>query len=313
MGGNDNRAMLTTTAATDTMQGALRLTDWGVIRAQGPDAASFLHGQLTQDVTGLLPGQARLAGYCSPKGRLLASFVLWRADEQTLLLACSTDLLPAALKRLQMFVLRAKCKLSDASGELALWGVAAAELPVAPGRVERLESSQWIGLQGAGGRARALVCMPADAHAPVPATLSADAWAWLEVMSGVPRITAATAEQFVPQMVNLEALDGVNFRKGCYPGQEVVARSQYRGTLKRRMFLFESAAAARPGDEVFHSSDPDQPAGMVVNAASFAGRHIALVELKLAVLDAGSLHLGSAQGATLTRLPLPYELPTDQD
>src|SRR5215831_15832952 len=102
---------------------AVRLTDWGVIRARGEDSATFLHGQLTQDTQSLAPGQARLAGYCSPKGRLLASFVVWRAAPDEILLACSADLLAPTLKRLSMFVLRAKCKLTDASGEIALWGV----------------------------------------------------------------------------------------------------------------------------------------------------------------------------------------------
>ena len=107
---------------------------------------------------------------------------------------------------------------------------------------------------------------------PLPA-LDAAAWRWLEVRSGVPRIVAATAEQFVPQMVNLELVGGVNFQKGCYPGQEVVARSQYRGTLKRRAFAVGGAAAMQPGQEIFHGADPGQPAGMVVLAGTLrAGR-----------------------------------------
>jgi folate-binding protein YgfZ len=144
----------------------------------------------------------------------------------------------------------------------------------------------------------------------VPA-LPAEAWAWLEVNSAVPRITSATAEQFVPQMVNLELLDGVNFRKGCYPGQEVVARSQYRGTLKRRSFLLSADGPAQPGQEVFHESDAAQPAGMVVNAASLGDRHAVLAELKLAALDHGALRLGAADGPLLRRQPMPYDVPVD--
>ena len=105
-------------STSNPLSGAVRLTDWGVIRAQGADAASFLHGQLTQDMNSLREGTARLAGFCSAKGRLQASFVVWRADADTLLLACSADLLAPTLKRLSMFVLRAKCKLSDASAEV---------------------------------------------------------------------------------------------------------------------------------------------------------------------------------------------------
>jgi tRNA-modifying protein YgfZ len=127
----------------------------------------------------------------------------------------------------------------------------------------------------------------------------------------VPRIVAATVEQFVPQMVNFEIVGGVSFQKGCYPGQEVVARSQYRGTVKRRAFVFESTAAAAPAQEIFHSADREQPAGMVVNAASCDGRHLLLAEVKLAALDGGTLHLVSADGPLLTRADMPYAVPLE--
>jgi tRNA-modifying protein YgfZ len=282
--------------------GAVRLTDWGVIRATGPDAASFLQSQLTQDVLSLDAQRATLAGWCSAKGRLLASFVVWRPAPEELLLACSADVLPTALKRLSMFVLRARCKLTDAGADVPLYGVAGGPAPVA-GRCE----GGLIGLPPAQGTARAL----ALGEAPALPALDAAAWSWLEVSSAVPRIVAATVEQFVPQMVNLELVGGVNFQKGCYPGQEVVARSQYRGTLKRRAFVFESAGTAIPGQELFHSADPSQPAGLVANAASWQGRHRVLAEVKLAALDTGTLHLGAADGALLQRADMPYSVPLD--
>jgi hypothetical protein len=143
---------------------------------------------------------------------------------------------------------------------------------------------------------------------PLPA-MPAAAWQWLEVLSGIARVVAATADQFVPQMLNLELLGGVNFKKGCYPGQEVVARSQYRGTLKRRTYLVGSDAALSPGMEVFHSEDPGQPAGLVVLAASLpGGPHAALAELKMASLLGGTLQAGSAAGPLLTPAALPYAL-----
>ncbi len=310
--------MTTAISTAVGLQGGLRLDDWGLIRVQGPDAATFLHSQLTQDIQGLGAGQARLAGYCSAKGRLLASFIAWRPEPETVFLACSADLLPQTLKRLSMFVLRAKAKLSDATAELPVHGLAGAAAlsalgagaPAAPWQVATAGAAQVLRLPDVDGTPRLLWCGPTG-DAPALPTLDAGAWALLDVLSGVPRITAATVEQFVPQMVNLEALDGVNFRKGCYPGQEVVARSQYRGTLKRRTFLFDSDAPARPGQEVFHSEDPSQPAGMVVNAASSGGRHVLLAEVKLGALDDGSLRLGAADGASLRRQPLPYPLPTE--
>jgi tRNA-modifying protein YgfZ len=288
---------------TTDFEGAAALPDWGVIRASGVDAASFLQSQLTQDAQGLDAHRATLAGWCSAKGRLLASFVVWRPAPDELLLACSADVLPAVLKRLSMFVLRAKCKLSDASAELALHGVVGSSVTVSAWR--RVDG--LIGLPPVHGIARALRLGPAPA---LPA-LDGNAWSWLEAASGVPRIVAATAEQFVPQMVNLELVGGVDFQKGCYPGQEVVARSQYRGTLKRRAFVFESPAAAMPAQEIFHSADREQPAGMVANAASWQGRHLLLAEVKIAALEGGSLHLRAADGPRLARADMPYAVPLE--
>ena len=317
MSAHDNHRMNQTDL--DALQGAVRLADWGVIRAQGADATSFLHGQLTQDVQHLDAPAARLAGYCSAKGRLLASAVIWRSAADELLLACSADLLPATLKRLSMFVLRARCKLSDASDAVALYGLAGNAAPAwlgtqAPAQAwQRADAAQGqvVRLPDAQGVARYLLALPASAAAPALPALSDAAWAWLEVTSGVARIVAATVEQFVPQMVNLEVVGGVNFQKGCYPGQEVVARSQYRGTLKRRAFVFDVDAAAQPGQEVFHSGDAGQPAGMVVNAASLGQAHRALVEVKLTTLDAGTLHLGAAGGPLLRRGAQPYVVPLE--
>ncbi len=303
---------------SSALQGSLPLADWGVIRAHGADAASFLHGQLTKDVQHLGERNAVLAGYCTAKGRLLASFVVWRTGSDELLLACSADVLPSTLKRLSMFVLRAQCKLSDASATLALHGLAgpAATAWLGPNARVMWQRSELLGghairLPDAAGLARYLLALPAGSVGPSLPALTPDAWRWLEVGSGVPRIEQTTVEQFVPQMVNFELVGGVNFQKGCYPGQEVVARSQYRGTIKRRAFVFTCANAARPGQEVFNSADAEQPAGMVVNAASLAGAHLALVEMKLAALDDGTLHLGSATGPLFERVAQPYAVPIE--
>ena len=302
-------------------QGAVRLADWGVIRAGGAGAATFLHSQLTQDIEHLQPATAHLAGYCSAKGRLLATFVLWQRAPEELLLACSADLLPTVLKRLSMFVLRAKCKLSDASAGVPLWGMAGVAASEALGAAA--SGSVWsLAVVGDSELIRLPDARPADepvprylwagAQPPALPALDPAAWNWLEVHTGVARIVAATAEQFVPQMINLELVGGVNFQKGCYPGQEIVARSQYRGTLKRRGYVVQSSAALQPGMEIFHSADPEQPAGMVVLAGSLAGiEHAALVELKIASLASGTLHAGSATGPLLSPTALPYAMPAE--
>lgn len=295
------------------------LPELGVIRAVGDDAASFLQGQLTQDVAGLAPGAVRLAGYCSPKGRLLASFVVRRVAADEFLMVCSADLLAATLKRLSMFVLRARCKLTDATATHRCWGIAGpiawAETAVgAPGAGLATEGRTLLRLPDAAGLARVLCVAPPDADAPVAEPLAPAAWAWLEVRAAVPRIVARTADAFVPQMVNLEVVGGVSFQKGCYPGQEIVARSQYRGTIKRRAMPAVVDASAAPGDEVFDEADAGQPAGQVVLAADWpeaAGHaHVALVELKLASVESGAtLRLRTADGPLLRLEALPYALP----
>ncbi len=331
--------------AAPLTSGAVRLDDWGVIVAQGPDAASFLHTQLTQNIQTLPDNRARLAGYCSPKGRLLASFVVCRLGPDSLALLCSADLLAATLKRLSMFVMRAKCKLTDGSALWAVWGLAGVSAGDWLG-ADAAGAPTWVcGARAAGATAgadaRALwvslpdVTQTAAMHTPrwlhlVPLALPApplpplpsSTWAWLEVCSGIPRVTAATADHFVPQMINFELLGGVDFQKGCYPGQEVVARSQYRGTLKRRMVLMHGATVLAPGQDVQHSSDPDQPAGEVVLAAPAPqGGFDALVEVKLAMLEAeaapGHFFVGGAVASStagsngrsaLTPGALPYAL-----
>jgi len=301
---------------TDSLQGAAALSHLGLIRARGADAASFLQSQLTSDIAQLDAGTAGLAGYCSAKGRLLASFIAWRSAPDEFMLACSADLLAPTLKRLSMFVLRAKCKLDDATAAFSLHGIAGA----LPGRPQPLavwgrsqaDALQWLRLPDAAGVLRHLRIAPIDSPPPEGPALALDTWRWLEVQSGVPLIEAATVEQFVPQMVNLELVGGVSFSKGCYPGQEVVARSQYRGTLKRRMALFDVDAAAHAGQEVFHDGDAGQPAGMIVNTASApSGGASALAEVKLTALAAGHLHLGSATGPRLKPGTLPYALQYD--
>jgi len=310
MGADDNPRMNTPIA----LNGTLPLTHWGLIRARGADALKFLQGQLTNDVALMGDAQVRLAGFCSAKGRLQASFLVWKLASDDVLLACAASVLPATLKRLSMFVLRAQCKLSDASSELGLHGLvgdsASALIGDAPVWTRReVDGGTLVRLPDVDGVARCLVATtsPPD-RLPL---VAAESWRALEVRSGIPMIEAVTVDQFVPQMLNYEIVGGVDFRKGCYPGQEVVARSQYRGTIKRRMFLFECDAPLAAGQEVFHSGDARQPAGMVVNAAPQGAGSVALVEVKLAALDEGLLHAGTPDGPTLTQRELPYLVTSD--
>ncbi|GAU01455.1 folate-dependent protein for Fe/S cluster synthesis/repair in oxidative stress [Burkholderia stabilis] len=307
------------------------LPQFGVIDVAGDDAATFLHSQLTNDIEHLDAASARLSGYCSPKGRLLGSFLAWRAGHGVRLLV-SMDVQPAVQKRLSMFVLRSKAKLTDASDALAVVGFAGDVRDALSGIFDALPDGVHVKVDGpagtlirvpdAAGRKRYLWIGP---RAEVDARLAALAgtlpvvspavWDWLDVRAGEPRITQPAVEQFVPQMVNFDVIGAVNFRKGCYPGQEVVARSQYRGTIKRRTALAHVAGetdTVHAGVELFHSDDPGQPCGMIVNAAAApAGGVDALVEIKLAALDNGTVHLGSADGPALAFDALPYAWPTE--
>lgn len=304
------------------------LTDLGLIAVSGEEAAQFLHNQLTNDVEHLGSAEARLAGYCSPKGRLLATFLMWKTAD-TIMLQLPRQIQPAVQKRLQMFVLRAKAKLHNAaddyvalglageaaSGALAQWFPA---LPVAPFSKVDTEAGTLIRLPDAFGLPRyQWITATATAQSAWPALTKAlppvgtHAWRLTEIHAGIPQITQPTQEQFVPQMVNFELIGGVNFKKGCYPGQEIVARSQYLGKLKRRMMLASlDAQDVKAGTEVFSSADPEQPCGMIVNAEPHRqGGTDCLVEVKVAVMDEGTIHLGSAQGPALRFIQLPYPLP----
>lgn len=299
--------------------GALRLAHWGLIQAQGADAPSFLHGQLSQDMAHHPQDQWRQAAFCSPKGRMLASFHTVRLSEDSYWLLVDAGVLPATLKRLSMFVMRAKCKLTDESAQIAVVGLAgtpALELagaqPVGSVWASESGSVRYLRLSDVQGVARVVVVGPVAEVQPwldCGPSLPDSTWNALQVLSGEARIELAGVDQFVPQMINFELIGGVNFQKGCYPGQEVVARSQYRGTLKRRLALLASTQPMSSGQEVFSSADPGQPAGMVVNAAPLPGGDwVALAELKLAA-QAHSIHLGSAEGPVVSLGALPYAVP----
>ncbi|RMX08473.1 folate-binding protein [Corticibacter populi] len=254
----------------------------GVLLCSGPDARSFLHGQLTNDFLLLDHTQARLAAFLSAKGRMQASFIGIRHGEADVLLLVHRSVLAAVQKRLSMFVLRAKAKLSDASADWqlqALFGDAVRAqvgAALAPWQLQAAaDGSLAIGLYPAAGLPRALRLRPAATDAAKSGTDGATsvpeaAWQWSEVASGVATISAPVVDLLVPQMLNYESIGGINFKKGCYPGQEVVARSQFRGAIKRRALLARGAAAAlpQPGDEVFGAGDDEQPCGLVVQVAA---------------------------------------------
>ena len=304
------------------LDGVARLTHSGLIRVQGEDAAKFLHSQLTSDFVLMGLAEARLAGFCNAKGRLLASFIGLKRSQTDILLVCSADLLAAVLKRLSVFVLRSKVKLTDATADFALYGLAGPALLNATQNIAYYAGSIWakadfydislVNLYPADGVVRALWIAPAPGRAPTGAPLDEAMWEWSEVRSGIATVTGPIAEAFVPQMLNYESVGGVNFKKGCYPGQEVVARSQFRGTLKRRAYLAHSEAPLKAGDEVFLRADESQPCGTVAQAAAApAGGFDAIVSMQISAFEAGGVHLGSVNSLPLQLSQAPYPLLAD--
>lgn len=299
------------------------LIDLGLIRASGEDAASFLHNLVTNDIQGLAADSARTAGFCTAKGRLLAIFLIWREGNDYLLLL-PREILPPLLKKLSMYILRAKVKLTDATDERVLIGIfVPSAVSPAPtfldaallrqsvsatdgGQLIRLDDARWLlSLEPSVAIRR----WPEITATAKPVGLAA--WHWLEIAAGQPRVVAATQEAFVPQMLNLDlpAVAGVSFTKGCYPGQEIVARTHYLGKVKRRMVRASLNNPATPGAHVYAPETGDQQCGALVSIApSPAGGFECLVSVQSSAVAAGEVHLGAPDGDRLTFLPLPYPI-----
>ena len=306
------------TPFVSSLQGVARLGHLGVIRIVGDDAAKFIHGQLTQDFSLLGQDAARLSAFCSAKGRMQASFIGFKRPNGDIMLVGSADLVPVTAKRLSMFVMRAKAKVTDATAEFAVWGLAGDATKI----IASSGDSAWakadfddataVSLYSVLGMKRQLWVAPVGSAAPAGDALNPELWAWGEVRSGVATLSAPLAEAFVPQMLNYESIGGVNFKKGCYPGQEVVARSQFRGTLKRRAYLAHAAGAMEPGQSIFAPDDVQQPVATVVQAAAAPGGGFdAIISGQTTAIEAGALRLGDISGPQVLILPLPYPLLDD--
>jgi folate-binding protein YgfZ len=298
---------------TKVSHAAAELKRLGMLSCTGDEARAFLHAQLTSDISGLEADRARYAGWCSAKGRLLATFLVV-PFARGFLLQVSRDLAPAVAKRLSMFVLRAKVKVADASGEwtqFGLWGPGAADrlaalgMPVPAGDLAVAQTADAVVVRIA--QQRFVLMATAVLRERLPGNSDDDAWALEEIRAGRPLVVQATQDLFVPQMVNLERLGAVDFKKGCYPGQEIVARTQYRGVLKRRMVRARIAAAAAPGNDLYAADLPGQASGTVVNAAPAPeGGTEVLAVVQISSLESASpIRLGAADGPQLELLPLP--------
>ncbi|MHB8915553.1 MAG: CAF17-like 4Fe-4S cluster assembly/insertion protein YgfZ [Thiobacillus sp.] len=299
------------------------LSQLGLIAFSGEETVAFLQGQLTNDVRELDTHTAQWNGYCSPKGRLLGNFLMWRQGDDYLL-QMSGDIRKSVQKKLAMFIMRSKTKARDASdenirlviaGPQALDAVQSALGAQPDAQMQSLQTdSGYVIRVGADKFVLSLIPAAAEqvwktlAHSATP--VGAPVWDGLRLNAGIPMITAATQDEFVPQMVNLEVIGGVSFQKGCYTGQEIVARSQYLGKLKRRMYLAHVDGEAIPGDSLYSADADGQATGMVVNAAPAAeGGCDLLAVMRIESAKSDTMHLKNLDGPTLTLKNLPYTLP----
>jgi hypothetical protein len=300
------------------------LSHYGLLRFSGDDAQTFLQNQLSCDVREVTANQGQYGSYCSPKGRVLASFILWKKDDAWVMQ------LPASLcagiqKKLSMFILRAKVKITDCSNQWVRMGIAGKEA------CKRVQETLEISIEEC---AQLCIAHTSDAsilcHAPnrieiiteeatahkVWQLLSKDACPagagccnWLEINDGIPVITVETQELFLPQMINLDLIGGVSFKKGCYPGQEIVARTQHLGQIKRRMYSanIETNTPVLAGDDVFGMDTEDQSCGKIVNAAASPdGGFDVLAVIQRSSVEAGKLYLKCPDGPELLIRSLPY-------
>jgi folate-binding protein YgfZ len=296
------------------------LSHLGLLQVEGTDAATFLQGQFTNDIRQLDGNTSQYTGYCNPKGRLLALFLAF-AHQDHIHLQLNGTLLEAMMKRLRMYVLRSKVTITDVSGDIVRMGVAGenaaaslqqifTQVPQQPHESVTLENATLLRLPGPLPRyevfsnianAPAIWSHLAGSHTPV----GKSGWDWLEIQAGIPDITLETQEEFVPQMINLDALDAINYKKGCYTGQEIVARTHYLGKIKRRTQLAHIAAEQLPlaGDDVLGAES--NPVGKIVRSSpSPHGGFDVLAELRLESLQSNI----QWQSVALQIKPLPYSL-----
>lgn len=307
-------------------------SDLGVLRFTGEDARDFLHNQLSNDVNALQDGQSRLAAYCNPKGRTLAVVRLF-LDGDAIMMLLPRDILEAVAKRLRMFVLMSKVTIEDVSDEFVIMGLAGEAAAEKLSNVVGKLPTEDSGVSHTAGvtivklpqhQSRFLLIATAESAIElwqqlkgIATAVGHAAWQLLDIHTGQPQVHAQTSEAFVPQMLNMHAIDGISFKKGCYPGQEIVARMYYLGKLKRRMYFAHTQADVCPvaADPLFAAdSDSGQGAGQVVTASPAAeGGYDLLLVCPVSIVDSGPIRLGSANGPEVEIRQLPYDVPLERE
>ncbi|SDH96299.1 folate-binding protein YgfZ [Nitrosomonas sp. Nm132] len=305
------------------------LSSFGLIHFLGEEASAFLQGQLSCDLRKVNHQTAQYGSYCTPKGRMLASFLIWSGiANNEYFMQLPSILLDVISKRLSMYILRAKVQLDDYSDTLIRIGIAGSKAKLLIEEIFHGATLPVSSLRTVHTEKGSILCRNVDRYEIITTLdqaitiwphLASQAtpvgtmyWDWLEIKAGIPVILPITQEQFIPQMVNLDVIGGVSFHKGCYPGQEIIARTQYLGKLKRRMYL-ANIASSQPvmaGDHLFTTELSEQSCGMIVNAApSPEGGFDALAVIQANSVETNKIFWKSLNGPALRMLPLPYLLP----
>ncbi len=300
------------------------LSQFGVLKVSGDDAQHFLHNLFSSDVNALTPLLAQYSSLNTAKGRALATFLIWR-DGSDFLLLLPLGLIAAIQKKLSMYVLRAKVKIENASDSMVCLGLSGSNaatllqqhfpaLPQNPLAVAQHGDFQIIRLDANRFQINTSVQQASALWPKLSATakpVGSPSWDWLNIRAGIAVILPQTQEAFVPQMANLDVIGAVNFKKGCYPGQEIVARMQYLGKTKRRMYLahVEVDAAPQAGDELFNAAAEGNVCGLVANAQAAPGGGFDLLTVIQIASHDTPVHFGSLTGAPLQFQALPYTLP----
>ncbi|MEM7400640.1 MAG: hypothetical protein AAF304_01685 [Pseudomonadota bacterium] len=305
---------------------ACDLSNLGLIRVSGEDAFSFLHGQFTNDLNIVNADTSQLSSYCNAKGRMLAIFRIFKRDDDYFLLL-RRDVIEVVLNKLNMFKLMAKVELTDISNEIVIFGIAGPntdslldengiQAPINLDQVITKENTTAIKITSQHSRAlivtsfnEAKVIWNSIINQSVQ--MSYHFWELIDIKNGIPTVTAETIETFIPQMVNLELIGGVNFQKGCYPGQEIVARTHYLGKPNRRMYRiqFECNECPAPGTNIFSKANSEQPVGKIVSAQKANSKHCeTLTVLRTEKELANDLHLEAYPNSIANIKSLPYGL-----
>lgn len=301
----------------------MRLDDLTSLLVSGSDATKFLHAQFTNDLANLAVNSWQYSGYCTPKGRLLAFMTIARIDENEYMLILPVEISEKILPRLRMFVMRDDVTITSQIDHIRIIGIAGntsalTDIAISDvgetGKVTKDGSSYLLTIDdGLSTNAeRYMYIFDSDEINRFPqADSSRNDWTLLDIQAGIPAITAATEEAFVPQMVNLDLIGAVNFKKGCYPGQEVVARVHYLGKIKQRMFIVKSdgKTIALPDDKVYINGQEDKTAGTVVQSAILGSHQLLQVVLQTAaVINKADIRLGSIDGDKLIVDSQPYSI-----